>query len=185
MRQSDLNNSILNQETIKDELDKKLDLFFGHAWTVFASFFFWQIFSKDILFSTEDNQLFHWTSSSIIVVIFQLIHFKIRSKERILIKVKTQLSLEQNIKIVNETSNNLNLRQITSQLNYFQYYKTYPFLIFKNPIYKVTLIPFDSIIYVNIRTCGIDNIRMPFNFGFCNLFQKRLLRKIKLLTTQV
>lgn len=178
MLKSQVNKAIIDNKTIKDELDDVSELLYGHFGTFLITSLIWSVFVYKILTQSKNTPILHWGSLILFSVFGQLLHLSIRQREGKLVKLDSNQLLDENIEAIKKLSSELGLSKIKDDLNYFQFYKKHGFNI---PTYKIVLIPFDNCIYVNVRTVGTSQGRLPYNFGFCTIFQKKVVRKLKLL----
>lgn len=162
-----------NKKLPKDELDDFWDnfLFFAIIFIYFltVSFVFFNGLIKNNL---QNIQVLLFTGG--IIILQYTIWSKINEKN--LKKIKTELNVERNIKLIKELCKNEKWDLIFIKNSYFQIsIKTF----FNIKTHKLIFICSEREILFNLRNVGSYKGRMPYNFGIDTIKEFNIRKKIK------
>ncbi len=96
--------------------------------------------------------------------------------ERKLKLTRTDLSKEQNSELIAELSQSESWNNMTIQKEFYAF--VFPSVSFHNG-FKVTLVPTDKGVLINVRNRGSIFGRMPYNFGLETILKRKIEKKLK------
>jgi hypothetical protein len=162
-----------NKKLSKDELDSFWDNF--SIFLIIIIYFLTTslIFFKGVIDNNSNNiQVLLFTSG--IIVLFYTIWSKINEKK--LKKIKTELSVEKNKKLIKELCRSEKWELTFIKGSYFQVSMK---AFFNIESHKLIFICSENEILYNLRNIGSHRGRMPYNFGIDTIMEFNIRKKIK------